>query len=100
MYLLTCDLTSFFFKGDHDEQVKGDDQIRSEVTQRINKLQEEVDEQMQRRAQASKALGNFFQRKSSCCSFTEFFNIFFPKVFVKPKTNLKVHTNVSNSKGF
>ena len=45
------------FKVDDDQNMKGDDQIRSEVTQRINKLQEEVDEQMQRRAQASKALG-------------------------------------------
>ena len=34
-----------------------DDKIRAEIAQKINKLQEEVDEQMQRRAQASKALG-------------------------------------------
>lgn len=36
----------------HDE-----DRIKAEIASRINKLQEEVDEQMQRRAQASKALG-------------------------------------------
>ncbi len=34
-----------------------EDHIKAQLTQRINKLQEEVDEQMQRRAQASKALG-------------------------------------------
>jgi hypothetical protein len=42
---------------DGDENVKDEEQIRSEIAERINKLQLEVDEQMQIRAQASKALG-------------------------------------------
>lgn len=39
------------------EEDNDEDRIKSEIAQRINKLQEEVEEQMQRRAQASKALG-------------------------------------------
>merc|ERR1719414_1016158 len=42
------------------EEEDGDDneeKIRADIAAKINKLQEEVDEQMQRRAQASKALG-------------------------------------------
>ena len=40
-----------------DSESDSEDKIRADIASKINKLQEEVDEQMQRRAQASKALG-------------------------------------------
>ena len=42
---------------EEEPEAETDDKIRAEIADKINKLQEEVDEQMQRRAQASKALG-------------------------------------------
>ena len=43
-------------KACEEDDTFSEDHVKAEITQRINKLQEEVEEQMQRRAQASKAL--------------------------------------------
>ncbi len=40
-----------------ESESDSEEKIRADIASKINKLQEEVDEQMQRRAQASKALG-------------------------------------------
>ena len=43
-------------ENEYSEDYDNHDRIKEQITQRINKLQQEVEEQMQRQAQASKAL--------------------------------------------